>query len=180
MTLALYRYDQSEKQELVLSWCNEFFTWAFTAELVFKLIGLGPRHYVRDAWNKFDAVVVSISLIDWAIAKAIPPEKIGSAGEALNAFRAMRLLRVLKLARLWGALAKILRQTMASLKDLVWYAGLLFLFMFIFALLGMELFAMGLKYDADDELIKGQLAIQEVYAAGEVLNSPRENFDTIE
>ena len=37
---------------------------------------------------------------------------------------------------------------MASLKDLVWYAALLFLFMFIFALLGMELFAMELKYDA--------------------------------
>ena len=179
MTLALYRYDQSEKRELVLSWCNEFFTWAFTAELVFKLIGLGPRHYVRDGWNKFDAAVVTISLIDWAITKSIPPEKIGSAGEALNAFRAMRLLRVLKLARLWGALAKILRQTMASLRDLVWYAGLLFLFMFIFALLGMELFAMGLKYDAADELIKGQKAIQGVYAAGEVLNSPRENFDTI-
>ena len=108
MTLALYRFDQSDEKELVLSWCNEFFTWAFTAELVFKLIGLGPKNYVKDPWNKFDAVVVTISLIDWTIAKSIPPEKIGSAGEALNAFRAMRLLRVLKLARLWGALAKIL------------------------------------------------------------------------
>ena len=92
----------------ILAWCNEFFTWAFTAELVFKLIGLGPKQYVKDVWNKFDAVVVTISLIDWTIARAIPPENIGSAGEALNAFRAMRLLRVLKLARLWGALAKIL------------------------------------------------------------------------
>ena len=135
---------------------------------------------MKDAWNNFDAVVVAISLIDWAIAKAIPPEVLGSASEALNAFRAMRLLRVLKLARLWGALAKILRQTMASVKDLVWYAGLLFLFMFIFALLGMELFAMDLKYDEADELIKGRLAIQEVYATGGVLNSPRENFDTVE
>lgn len=69
---------------------------------------------------------------------------------------------------------------MASLKDLVWYAALLFLFMFIFALLGMELFAMQCKYDEDDELIKGSVAIQEVYANGEVLNSPRENFDTID
>ena len=159
MTLALYSYDQSDKKELILSYCNEFFTWAFTAELVFKLIGLGPKNYVKDFWNQFDAVVVTISLIDWVIAKSLPPEMIGSAGEALNAFRAMRLLRVLKLARLWGALAKILSQTMASLKDLVWYAALLFLFMFIFALLGMELFAMELKYDADDEIIKGPTAI---------------------
>ena len=84
---------------------------------------------------------MTISLIDWTITRTIPPELIGSAGEAMNAFRAMRLLRVLKLARLWGALAKILSQTMASLKDLTYYAALLFLFMFIFALLGMELFA---------------------------------------
>ena len=123
------------------------------------MIGLGPKQYVKDVWNKFDAVVVTISLIDWTIARAIPPENIGSAGEALNAFRAMRLLRVLKLARLWGALAKILSQTMASLKDLTYYAALLFLFMFIFALLGMELFAMNCKYDEDDEMIKGSEAI---------------------
>ena len=77
--------------------------------MVLKIIGLGPKNYAKDVWNKFDAVVVTISLIDWTITRALPPEMIGSAGEALNAFRAMRLLRVIKLARLWDALAKILQ-----------------------------------------------------------------------
>lgn len=158
-TLALYRYDQSDLKTEILSWCNEFFTWAFTLELVFKIIGLGCNNYTKDVWNKFDAVVVTISLIDWTITRTVPEDKIGSLGEAMNAFRAMRLLRVLKLARLWGALAKILSQTMASLKDLTYYAALLFLFMFIFALLGMELFAERQKYDDEDELLKGEIAI---------------------
>ena len=158
MTLALYTYDQSDTKTAFLAICNEFFTWAFFAEMVFKLIGLGPSNYVKDGYNKFDAVVVIVSLVDWTISWA-PPESIGSAGEALNAFRALRLLRVIKLARLWGALAKILLQTMASLRSLTYYAALLFLFMFIFALLGMEIFAQAAKYDEEDELFKSQDAI---------------------
>ena len=104
---------------------------------------------------------------------------LGTAAEALNAFRALRLLRVIKLARLWGALANILEKTIASLKALTYYAGLLFLFMFIFALLGMELFAQKCKFNEDDDLFKNSEAIQEAFAAGEVILSPDENFDTI-
>jgi hypothetical protein len=33
------------------------FTGFFTAELVFKLVGLGPRSYMYDRWNFFDAIV---------------------------------------------------------------------------------------------------------------------------
>ena len=69
---------------------------------------------------------------------------------------------------------------MASLEDLTYYAALLFLFMFIFALLGMEMFAMNCKYNGDDELYKGSEAIQAAFANGDVLISPRENFDTID
>ena len=61
---------------------------------------------------------------------------------------------MIKLARLWGALANILAKTIASLKALTYYAGLLFLFMFIFALLGMELFAQKCKFNEDDDLFK--------------------------
>ena len=154
LTLALYRFDQSYQKELLLSYCNEFFTWAFFAEMILKLIGLGPKNYVKDGYNQFDAVVVIVSLIDWIISRTLPPEVLGSAAEALNAFRALRLLRVIKLARLWGALAKIIRQTIESLKALTYYAALLFLFMFIFALFGMELFAMKCKYSEDEELFK--------------------------
>lgn len=51
--------------------------------------------------------------------------------------------------------------------------------MFIFALLGMELFAMKCKYNEDDELFKNTEEIKDSYAAGNPVISPRENFDTI-
>ena len=50
-SLALYRYDMSDTKELILSWCNEFFTWAFFAEMILKIIGLGPKNYIRDSYN---------------------------------------------------------------------------------------------------------------------------------
>ena len=76
--------------------------------MVLKLIGLGPKNYIQDGYNIFDAIIVIISLVDWTIIRTIPPENIGSLGSVLNAFRALRLLRVIKLARLWGALSKLL------------------------------------------------------------------------
>jgi hypothetical protein len=61
----------------------------------------------------------------------------------LNAFRSLRLLRIikpLKLARRWRTLHEILGKTMNSMRALIDFMLLLGLFMFIFSLLGMQLF----------------------------------------
>ena len=90
-------------------------------------------------------------MIDWTLSR-IPSLDVGSI---LNAFRALRLLRMLKLAKAWHALAEILRKTAKSLKDVSNFSLLLFLFMYIFALLGMELFANIALIDEDDNLVVG-------------------------
>jgi len=105
--------------------------------MVLKIIGLGLNNYIKDAYNLFDAVIVVISLIDWVISK-IPNL---NAGSALNAFRALRLLRMLKLSKSWKALGEILRKMGTSVKGISNFSLLLLLFLYIFALLGMELFA---------------------------------------
>lgn len=46
---------------------NDFFTWAFTAEMFMKIIGLGLNNYVHDNFNLFDAIVVSFSILDWVL-----------------------------------------------------------------------------------------------------------------
>ena len=67
ITLACYRYDESENQIFVLSVFNEIFTWSFTLEMILKIIGLGFNNYRKDSYNLFDACIVVISLIDWTI-----------------------------------------------------------------------------------------------------------------
>ena len=140
-----------------------------------KLIGLGWSNYKLDSYNLFDAVIVIISLVDWTLSR-IPGL---DAGSALNAFRALRLLRMMKLSKSWKALAEILRKTAASLADISNFSMLLLLFMYIFALLGMELFANIALIDGDDNLVVGEEAVLELYASGDFYTFPRDNFNSV-
>ena len=51
--------------------------------------------------------------------------------------------------------------------------------MFIFALLGMELFAKTAILDGEGELVVGRDNVQEMYVKGENFSVPRDNFDNI-
>jgi len=104
-------------------------------------------------------------------------EQIGSMGDGLQALRALRLLRVIKLARSWTKLQDILSKTIKSLKDISNFSVLLFLFMYIYALLGMELFANKVRYDLEDQVIGD---IIEATKNGDILITPRMNFDNIQ
>lgn len=74
-----------------------FFVWAFTIEMIMKLIGLGLKNYVRDKFNLFDGLIVVLSLVDFSL--SISGVMEGDDNAILSAFRALRLLRVIKLAR---------------------------------------------------------------------------------
>lgn len=142
--------------------------------MILKLIGLGFYNYRQDGYNIFDAVIVIISLIDWTLSR-IPGL---NAGSALNAFRALRLLRMMKLSKSWKALGEILRKTIKSLKDISNFSMLLFLFMYIFALLGMELFSNIALVDGDDNLVVGDDVLV-LYASDEFYTFPRDNFNHV-
>ena len=174
ITLACYTYDESDTQIKVLEVFNEIFTWAFFLEMILKLIGLGFKNYTQDSYNVFDAVIVAISLVDWTITRMNV-----DAGGALKAFRAMRLLRMMKLSKSWKALSNILITTAKSLKDISQFTILLVLFMYIFALLGMELFANMALENEDGDLIYGEQAIQELYSSGDWYTFPRDNWNNV-
>jgi len=63
-----------------------------------------------------------------------------------------------------------------SLKDIGYFSVLLFLFMFIISLLGMELFANECRFDEDNQLIAN---VKKAYKNKEVMLAPRNNFDSI-
>lgn len=65
----------------------------------------------------------------------------------------MRLLRIIKLARRWTALQEILGKIFKSLSELSIFCCLLLLFMYIFALLGMQFFAMRAYADIDGVIV---------------------------
>jgi len=152
LSLAADDYPMSNKKETIIAYCNQYFTWLFTVEAILKIIALGPSNYKKDVYNSFDFFIVCISLIDWTIGITVG-DNIGPAGAVLQAFRAMRLLRIIKLARRWTALQDILGKIFKSLSELSIFCALLMLFMYIFALLGMQFFAMRAYEDLDGVIV---------------------------
>ncbi len=68
--------------------------------MIVKLVGMGPSNYVKDRYNIFDALIVSLSVVDVVISYSID---ISTGKGAISAFRAFRLIRVFKLAKSWSS-----------------------------------------------------------------------------
>lgn len=117
--------------------------------MIIKLTALGFKYYFSDEFNAFDGVVVLASVIDLFISNLL----VGyQAGGAITAFRAFRLLRIFKLAKSWKKLHNLLKTIGRTLKEVSTFSVLLFLFMFIYSLLGMELFGYYAKFDSSGKL----------------------------
>lgn len=136
--------------------------------MIIKLIGLGFKEYIRDTFNVFDCLLVILSVIDFVLSWI--PEVNSSGSDALFAFRGIRLLRVFKLARSWTSLRELLAKIVVTVKDVSTFSVLLLIFMFIFTLLGMEIFGNNIKFDKNNDILDPNYPETASF-------SPRINFD---
>ena len=109
--------------------------------MIIKILGLGPKMYVRDYFNIFDAFIVILSIVDVSLTFSIEDNFSNAGKGAISAFRAFRLMRVFKLAKSWTQLNKLIQTILNSLKDISSFSVLLFLLIYIYILLGMQIFA---------------------------------------
>ena len=120
-----------------------------------KLIAIGIVKYWSDKMNYIDGGVVILSLFEM-ILNAI----LTGGGTDLSAFKTIRMLRtarVFRIARLLRALESmqtIIQVMVKSYKSFIYITSLMFLFIYIFSLLGMNLFANKLV-DQDGETPRG-------------------------
>lgn len=141
------------------------------------MIGLGVKNYIRDKFNIFDAIIVIISLTDFILTMTV--EVSESTDGIMSALRALRLLRVVKLARHWKAFQEILITLVNSLIDISNFSILLILMLYIFALLGMELFSYSVVFDIDGNVVFGEDKIKAAFESGQEMVWPRDNFNNI-
>uniref|UniRef100_A0A8U7NIF4 Sodium channel protein n=1 Tax=Corvus moneduloides TaxID=1196302 RepID=A0A8U7NIF4_CORMO len=128
--MAMEHYPMTEEFENVLSVGNLVFTGIFTAEMVLKLIALDPYEYFQQGWNIFDSFIVTLSLVELGLANV----------QGLSVLRSFRLLRVFKLAKSWptlNMLIKIIGNSVGALGNLTLVLAII---VFIFAVVGMQLF----------------------------------------
>lgn len=79
--------------------------------MIIKLIGYGFKDYFKDNFNKFDALIVCLSIIEISLSIS----QSTSHGSTLTAFRAIRILRIFKLSRQWKAFNLMITKISASL-----------------------------------------------------------------
>ncbi|XP_064030740.1 sodium channel protein type 4 subunit alpha isoform X2 [Pogoniulus pusillus] len=128
--MAMEHYPMTEEFENVLTVGNLVFTGIFTAEMVLKLIALDPYEYFQQGWNVFDSIIVTLSLVELGLANV----------QGLSVLRSFRLLRVFKLAKSWptlNMLIKIIGNSVGALGNLTLVLAII---VFIFAVVGMQLF----------------------------------------
>lgn len=101
---------------------------------------------------------------------------VQTAGKVTTALRTFRLFRVFKLARSWTALNVLLRTTLRSIKDAANFAMLLAVFVYVFSLIGMQIFANRFCYDPDTGLPTAGSENQLPDCDG---TKPRARFDTL-
>nr|XP_019963985.1 PREDICTED: sodium channel protein type 2 subunit alpha-like isoform X4 [Paralichthys olivaceus] len=133
--MAMEHYPMTKEFNNVLSVGNLVFTGIFTAEMCFKIIALDPYYYFQEGWNIFDGIIVSLSLMELGLANV----------EGLSVLRSFRLLRVFKLAKSWptlNMLIKIIGNSVGALGNLTLVLAII---VFIFAVVGMQLFGKSYK-----------------------------------
>nr|XP_039270948.1 sodium channel protein type 4 subunit alpha B-like [Styela clava] len=129
--LAMDHHEIHPTFESVLIHGNYVFTGIFAIEAVLKIFAMSPLEYLRNPWNVFDFTIVLISLIEFMI-----PSSTG----ALSVLRSLRLMRVFRLARIWTTMRKLMSIILKSLSAVVYLTIVLFMVLFIFAVVGKQLF----------------------------------------
>ncbi|XP_064631937.1 muscle calcium channel subunit alpha-1-like isoform X8 [Lineus longissimus] len=152
VVLTSEHYNQPDWLDKFQEVTNMFFVVLFSLEMLLKMYSLGFQGYFVSLFNRFDSFVVICSILEAVLmfTEVMPPLGV-------SVLRCARLLRVFKATRYWGSLRNLVASLLNSMKSIVSLLLLLFLFIVIFALLGMQLF--GGKFNFESE-------------------KPRSNFDT--
>lgn len=134
-TIVLALEDPSLMLSTGLNDIETFFLYFYTAECCLKVLAKGfvlsKGSYLRDKWNLLDFTVV---LSAWVT-------KIGGSGVKLSALRTLRILRPLRSISSVKGIRSLFLALFDSIKPLISALVVLFFFILIFAIAGLQLWS---------------------------------------
>ena len=133
---------------------NQLFTWIFIAELTMKLLAIGLKKYVSENFNLLDGGVVLISIVEMIMVSLGNKSGAGNvqAFRTVRVFRTMRVIRVTRILRTLKSMKMIIGVIIRATMDFVWITLLMFVFIFIYTLLGRQIFQGIYDFGPDEEL----------------------------
>lgn len=135
IVLFLKWYEQPEIIYVITDNLNIVFVVIFMTEAIIKMIAMGPKVYFLEGWNIFDFTIIFGSMLSLFI-----PSNTLSIRGAITIMRSFRILRLLRLIKLGKNLRLIFNTFVISLPSLANIGGLLLLFIFMYANIGMIIF----------------------------------------
>ncbi|XP_068589787.1 voltage-dependent L-type calcium channel subunit alpha-1D isoform X6 [Cebidichthys violaceus] len=147
LTIASEHYNQPDWLTKVQDVANKVLLAMFTLEMLVKMYSLGLQAYFVSLFNRFDCFVVCGGIVETILVELAIMSPLG-----ISVFRCVRLLRIFKVTRHWASLSNLVASLLNSMKSIASLLLLLFLFIIIFSLLGMQLF--GGKFNFDETVTK--------------------------
>ncbi|KAM3936077.1 voltage-dependent L-type calcium channel subunit alpha-1S [Leptodactylus fuscus] len=145
--IATEHHNQPEALTRAQDIANQVLLALFTMEMILKIYALGFQSYFMSLFNRFDCFVVCTGLLEILLVASNIMSPLG-----ISVLRCIRLLRIFKITRYWTSLNNLVASLLNSVRSIASLLLLLFLFMIIFALLGMQMF--GGKFDFEDTEIR--------------------------
>jgi voltage-gated sodium channel type XI alpha len=137
LVLMLQWYQQPPEMVQALEVTNNILSLIFTIEFIVKVIGFG-LDYFKSMWNLVDFFVCVTSWLDMILTLVSNGKNINSAVKIVRTFR---VARILKLIKRFKEMQRILMTFIDAIPSLVNVGGLLFLFLYIYAVLGVYFFS---------------------------------------
>uniref|UniRef100_A0AAQ6IVR7 Voltage-dependent L-type calcium channel subunit alpha n=1 Tax=Anabas testudineus TaxID=64144 RepID=A0AAQ6IVR7_ANATE len=135
-------YNQPDWLTQVQDIANKVLLSLFTVEMLLKMYSLGLAHYFVAFFNRFDCFVVCGGIMETILVELDIMPPLG-----ISVLRCM-----VSCLNHWTALSNLVASLLNSMKSIASLLLLLFLFLIIFALLGMQLF--GGKFNFDETQTK--------------------------
>uniref|UniRef100_A0A4W3IKT6 Voltage-dependent L-type calcium channel subunit alpha n=1 Tax=Callorhinchus milii TaxID=7868 RepID=A0A4W3IKT6_CALMI len=147
LTISSEHYNQPMWLTYIQDTANKVLLALFTCEMLVKMYSLGLQAYFVSLFNRFDCFVVCGGIIETILVEFEIMSPLG-----ISVFRCVRLLRIFKVTRHWTSLSNLVASLLNSMRSIASLLLLLFLFIIIFSLLGMQLF--GGKFNFDETQTK--------------------------
>ncbi|XP_074647512.1 uncharacterized protein LOC141903307 [Tubulanus polymorphus] len=122
-----------------------FFLGLFTIEIVLKIYAVGFYRFFQKLWNLFDFLVIGAAIIATSIEAM--DDKAGIERITLDILLVLRVLRLLKIMQGIERFRVILLTIINIGPSILTYGVVLFIFYYIYAIIGMELYGGLIKYN---------------------------------
>jgi len=148
---------------------NALFTIFFVMELAIRMFALRCNFWFGEEWkwNVFDTLLVAISITD--LASGLQDGNSTGYVRVLKTLRMVRVLRIVRVLRFFRELRRMVTSIMSSMVSLLWCLILLFIIMYVFAVIFMQA---GVTYmdgrrveEEDAKFLEGSNAFRRFYGS---------------